>query len=185
MIPMPNSAAVAPAPVQPQAPSGPPQRQSCDRCYRQKLRCIRNKNSSGGVCDRCLSKQAQCVYSFSLPKGRPSLRRLNEEPNSANTTTTGDTENTPETTRPMSKGRPLSGASKPVKPIAVCKSVPPRAWILADRPLTGNSKLPRLWFPRCYLGSWIHPWTCPCSRGHGRRRQAGTRCSPRWGGEAI
>jgi hypothetical protein len=57
-------------------PPAPPQRQSCDRCYRQKLRCKRTKNTNGDVCDRCLSKPADCVYSTSLPKGRPSLRRL-------------------------------------------------------------------------------------------------------------
>jgi len=61
--------------------SNPPQRQSCDRCHKQKLRCIRNKNQNGGVCDRCLSKRAQCVYSYSLPKGRPSLHRLADESN--------------------------------------------------------------------------------------------------------
>ncbi|KAF2444604.1 hypothetical protein P171DRAFT_520737 [Karstenula rhodostoma CBS 690.94] len=72
MIPRSNSAAAA-----------PPQRQSCDRCHRQKLRCIRNKDN-GDVCDRCLSKGAQCVFSSSLPKGRPSsnsrtVRRLTLE----------------------------------------------------------------------------------------------------------
>ncbi|KAF9740449.1 hypothetical protein PMIN06_003016 [Paraphaeosphaeria minitans] len=72
MIPRSNTAAAA-----------PPQRQSCDRCHRQKLRCIRNKDNSD-VCDRCLSKGAQCVFSSPLPKGRPSsnsrsLRRLTME----------------------------------------------------------------------------------------------------------
>jgi hypothetical protein len=60
-----------------------PQRQSCDRCHRQKLRCIRNKDNTD-VCDRCLSKGAQCVFSSSMPKGRPStnsrsVRRLTME----------------------------------------------------------------------------------------------------------
>ncbi|KAJ6085409.1 hypothetical protein N7499_005038 [Penicillium canescens] len=50
-----------------------PRRQSCDRCHRQKLRCVRQGSSSTtGVCDRCLRQGAPCVYSFSLPKGRRS-----------------------------------------------------------------------------------------------------------------
>ena len=62
------------------APPAPPQRQSCDRCHKQKLRCTRENNSDGGVCDRCFRKRVQCVYSFSLPKGRPSMYRLPDEP---------------------------------------------------------------------------------------------------------
>ncbi|PGH21387.1 hypothetical protein AJ80_03304 [Polytolypa hystricis UAMH7299] len=53
-----------------------PRRQSCDRCHGQKLRCTRTGNSETGACNRCLRHGAQCVYSFSLPKGRPSMYRL-------------------------------------------------------------------------------------------------------------
>ncbi|GAB1314577.1 hypothetical protein MFIFM68171_04787 [Madurella fahalii] len=55
-----------------------PRRQSCDRCHGQKLRCTRPDNARTGACDRCLRKGAQCAYSSSLPKGRPSLYRLSE-----------------------------------------------------------------------------------------------------------
>ena len=48
-------------------------RRSCDRCHGQKLRCIRSDNSDTEVCNRCLRQGAQCVYSSSLPKGRPNL----------------------------------------------------------------------------------------------------------------
>ncbi|KAI9151430.1 Fusaric acid cluster transcription factor FUB10 [Paramyrothecium foliicola] len=53
----------------------PARRQSCDRCHGQKLRCVRDANSDLGACMRCLRQGAQCVYSLSLPKGRPSLTR--------------------------------------------------------------------------------------------------------------
>ena len=68
----------------------PPQRQSCDRCHRQKLRCTREKNSNGGVCDRCLGRRTQCVYSFSLPKGRPSSYRRPDESANKNTSETNE-----------------------------------------------------------------------------------------------
>lgn len=48
-------------------------RQSCDRCHTQKLRCTRPVNNEGGACSRCLRKRVQCIYSFALPKGRPSV----------------------------------------------------------------------------------------------------------------
>ena len=67
------------APTAPSAPPALPQRQSCDRCHKQKLRCTRENNRDGGVCDRCSRKRVQCVYSFSLPKGRPSVYRLPDE----------------------------------------------------------------------------------------------------------
>ncbi|KAK0728817.1 hypothetical protein B0T26DRAFT_673292 [Lasiosphaeria miniovina] len=51
----------------------PPMRQSCDRCHGQKLRCERSGNSDTGACNRCIRQGSQCVYSTSLPKGRPSL----------------------------------------------------------------------------------------------------------------
>lgn len=56
--------------------STPLMRQSCDRCHKQKLRCTRaGNNSNTGACDRCFRKHAQCVFSSSLPKGRPSMYR--------------------------------------------------------------------------------------------------------------
>ena len=75
-----STTAACTAPPVPSAPPAQTQRQSCDRCHKQKLRCTRGKNSGGGVCDRCFRKRVQCVYSFSLPKGRPSVYRLPEEP---------------------------------------------------------------------------------------------------------
>ncbi|KAL9030706.1 MAG: hypothetical protein Q9196_001204 [Gyalolechia fulgens] len=68
-----------PTATPPTSSTAPPARQSCDRCHKQKLRCTRENNSNGGVCDRCFRKRIQCVYSFSLPKGRPSLYRLEGE----------------------------------------------------------------------------------------------------------
>ncbi|KAI0439976.1 hypothetical protein F4803DRAFT_495037 [Xylaria telfairii] len=50
-----------------------PKRRSCDRCHGQKLRCIREDNSDAAPCNRCLRQGAECVYSSSLPKGRPSM----------------------------------------------------------------------------------------------------------------
>lgn len=76
----PTTHATTTASTAPSAPPAPPPRQSCDRCHKQKLRCTRENNSEGGVCDRCFRKRVQCVYSFSLPKGRPSLYRLPDEP---------------------------------------------------------------------------------------------------------
>ncbi len=55
-----------------------PRRQSCDRCHGQKLRCTRAGNRDTGACNRCLRHGSQCVYSASLPKGRPSMYRFAE-----------------------------------------------------------------------------------------------------------
>lgn len=63
----------------PSDPMAQPQRQSCDRCYKQKLRCTRENVSEEKACDRCSRKGVPCVYSLSLPKGRPSLKRLADE----------------------------------------------------------------------------------------------------------
>ncbi|KAI1350264.1 hypothetical protein F5Y01DRAFT_286860 [Xylaria sp. FL0043] len=52
-----------------------PMRQSCDRCHKQKLRCTREASTNSGACDKCIRKRAQCIYSFALPKGRPSRYR--------------------------------------------------------------------------------------------------------------
>ena len=81
MAPTPHAITTAStAPPALSAAPAPLQRQSCDRCHKQKLRCTRENNSDGGVCDRCFRKRVQCVYSFSLPKGRPSVYRLPNEP---------------------------------------------------------------------------------------------------------
>lgn len=53
-----------------------PRRQSCDRCHGQKLRCTRTGNGDRDACNRCFRQGVQCVYSSSLPKGRPSMYRL-------------------------------------------------------------------------------------------------------------
>ncbi|KAL8923182.1 MAG: hypothetical protein Q9208_004745 [Pyrenodesmia sp. 3 TL-2023] len=54
-------------------------RLSCDRCHGQKLRCIRAGGASDSdACNRCLRQAAQCVYSSSLPKGRPNMYRVAE-----------------------------------------------------------------------------------------------------------
>lgn len=50
-------------------------RQSCDRCHRQKLRCERLDDSDTAACSRCLRRDSPCVYSYSLPKGRPNQHR--------------------------------------------------------------------------------------------------------------
>ncbi|KAI1155273.1 hypothetical protein F4825DRAFT_68864 [Nemania diffusa] len=55
--------------------SSSPMRQSCDRCHKQKLRCTRESSTNSGACDKCIRKRAQCIYSFALPKGRPSRYR--------------------------------------------------------------------------------------------------------------
>jgi hypothetical protein len=58
---------------------GTPKRQSCDRCHKQKLRCLRPSDGDGGACERCIRSKSQCVYSSSLPKGRPSSHRQNRQ----------------------------------------------------------------------------------------------------------
>ncbi|KAJ5194234.1 hypothetical protein N7491_001570 [Penicillium cf. griseofulvum] len=50
-----------------------PMRHSCDRCHSQKLRCVRASIENTGACIRCQRKHVQCIYSFSLPKGRPNV----------------------------------------------------------------------------------------------------------------
>ncbi|KAK0668425.1 hypothetical protein QBC41DRAFT_393925 [Cercophora samala] len=61
------------------SPAPLPRRLSCDRCHYQKLRCTRTGDSQTSTCNRCLRQNAQCVYSSSLPKGRPSMYRLANE----------------------------------------------------------------------------------------------------------
>ncbi|OQE40830.1 hypothetical protein PENCOP_c005G07188 [Penicillium coprophilum] len=90
----------------PPAPSSLPHRQSCDRCHKQKLRCIREPNT--GVCDRCLRKRAQCVYSFSLPKGRPTMYRSG----GASGTVRSGTASAP------LNSRPTSPPAEPAKPVS-------------------------------------------------------------------
>ena len=53
------------------SPAKPAKRQSCDRYHAQKLRCSRQGSGEGGICTRCFRQSAECVYSTSLPKGRP------------------------------------------------------------------------------------------------------------------
>ncbi|CAD0090156.1 unnamed protein product [Aureobasidium mustum] len=48
-----------------------PKRQSCDRCHKQKLRCLRPADGESGACERCTRLKTQCIYSSALPKGRP------------------------------------------------------------------------------------------------------------------
>jgi hypothetical protein len=67
-------------------PDQPAQRQSCDRCHTQKLRCTHKSSSNGSVCDRCFRKRAQCVYSSSLPKGRPKRTGTGGDPVSSSST---------------------------------------------------------------------------------------------------
>jgi hypothetical protein len=108
MIPRVDATTAMPATTPSSGPSTPPQRQSCDRCYRQKLRCIRKKDN-GDTCDRCLSKRTRCVYSSSLPKGRPSLRRLKlGEQNAGNTTSSEETTSPQEVPQPIPTSRPSS-----------------------------------------------------------------------------
>ncbi|KAI0376193.1 hypothetical protein F5Y04DRAFT_267013 [Hypomontagnella monticulosa] len=52
-----------------------PNRQSCDRCHKQKLRCTRQGSGEADSCIRCLRQGVRCVYSATLPKGRPSAHR--------------------------------------------------------------------------------------------------------------
>ena len=67
-------------------PVSTPKRQSCDRCHGQKLRCPRPSNGNSGACERCIRSKAQCVYSSSLPKGRPSSYRQNRPNNNTSKT---------------------------------------------------------------------------------------------------
>ncbi|KAK4199546.1 hypothetical protein QBC40DRAFT_227822 [Triangularia verruculosa] len=60
-------------------PAPLPRRLSCDRCHYQKLRCTRAGDNPTDPCNRCLRQNAQCVYSSSLPKGRPSMYRQSKD----------------------------------------------------------------------------------------------------------
>lgn len=177
MVPESNA---APAASQQPTSSGPAQRQSCDRCHKQKLRCTRNKNNNSGVCDRCMSKRAQCVYSLSLPKGRPSLHRLAvEETNSGNKNPTNDSPKGSGTSTPISRGRP-SSTSLPLQPVQPVQSVRPHSickyilWHFMNSLLIYNSQLPSTWptiqnpcLPHLSLARWILRWTRPHFHGRG------------------
>ncbi|KAH6974605.1 hypothetical protein BKA56DRAFT_96291 [Ilyonectria sp. MPI-CAGE-AT-0026] len=112
---------MAPSPDSTAATAGPSQRQSCDRCHKQKLRCGRSKSSNSGVCDRCLAKRVQCVYSFSLPKGRPSLHRLAEKPSVSSTS-------------------PVAGSSPKTGPV-VLEPEPPKTPVMASEPNIAGAKM--------------------------------------------
>ncbi|KAF4119348.1 GAL4 [Geosmithia morbida] len=82
-------------------------RQSCDRCHGQKLRCTRSGNCDTGACNRCLRQDAQCVYSFSLPRGRPSRYRTSEQPVSPRKQRTSSSS----TTAPIPAYAPITATS--------------------------------------------------------------------------
>ncbi|KGO65246.1 hypothetical protein PITC_072410 [Penicillium italicum] len=66
-----------------------PNRQSCDRCHGQKLRCTREGSGKTDPCVRCLRQDVQCVYSATLRKGRrPSGHRQGGSSRSCISTTT-------------------------------------------------------------------------------------------------
>lgn len=75
-------------------------RLSCDRCYAQKLRCPRQNSNDDESCYRCLPQGVQCVYSKSLPKGRP---RTNPHPVTATATATAKA-STPNSTQAGATG---------------------------------------------------------------------------------
>ncbi|CAP65098.1 uncharacterized protein PODANS_5_6820 [Podospora anserina S mat+] len=83
------------------SPAPLPRRLSCDRCHYQKLRCTRTGDSQTSTCNRCIRQNAQCVYSSSLPKGRPSMYRLANErrppasPKTASSTTSSASSDVP------------------------------------------------------------------------------------------
>ncbi|KAB5582844.1 hypothetical protein GE09DRAFT_284013 [Coniochaeta sp. 2T2.1] len=52
----------------------PQQRQACDRCHWQKLRCDR-ETSDNGACLRCIKRRTSCTYSPPRKLGRP-VKRL-------------------------------------------------------------------------------------------------------------
>ena len=92
----------------PNLPATSKKRQSCDRCHGQKLRCIRAGSSGTDACNRCLRQGAHCVYSSSLPKGRPNIYRLADAstaPSNPSATTTPVT--------PELQGRAHSGPYTP------------------------------------------------------------------------
>lgn len=100
-------------------PNGPPMRQSCDKCYRQKLRCTRTDNGNTGACDRCVRQRTQCAYSSSLPKGRPSIYRPNDD--SASTAGAADA---------------VGAETEPATPVSLVSSMP--ATPVPSRPQTAG-----------------------------------------------
>ncbi|RYP42281.1 hypothetical protein DL767_000445 [Monosporascus sp. MG133] len=102
----------------PNATASLPRRQSCNRCYGQKLRCTRSDNRETGACDRCLRKGALCAYSSSLPKGRPSLYRTNEVPVGSKATGTNlNATTTPPATAPIVPESPAVATGLPSAPV--------------------------------------------------------------------
>ena len=46
-------------------------RAACDRCRKQKLRCVRLDDGESSICQRCTSAKAICEYGVPKPVGRP------------------------------------------------------------------------------------------------------------------
>lgn len=104
--------------------SAPPMRQSCDRCHKQKLRCTRSSNNNTGACDRCLPKRVPCVYSSSLPKGRPSLYRFNNDTSPQKVSRPSESPQSLPITPPASvtSATPMTHGQKGFNPTAVAAS---------------------------------------------------------------
>ncbi|KAK3988687.1 hypothetical protein QBC44DRAFT_370730 [Cladorrhinum sp. PSN332] len=87
-----------------------PMRQSCDRCHGQKLRCQRSGDRDTGACQRCIRQGSQCVYSTSLPKGRPSQYSQNQADQTDSAASAGGL---PSSKRACRTTPPISPQTKP------------------------------------------------------------------------
>lgn len=123
-------------------PTGTPRRQSCDRCHGQKLRCTRPDNARTGACDRCLRKGAQCAYSSSLPKGRPSLYRLSEvSVGSKGSGKSSSASPTPPATTPSATETAAAVPALPITPITPAQPGPNPAAGDGDADRDGDIKM--------------------------------------------
>lgn len=82
-------------------------RQSCDRCRNHKLRCERAGDTDTGACARCIRQNSQCVYSHSLPKGRPNQYRLAEKAEQNSSTGNSNPKRRANTPLPPDTRRPI------------------------------------------------------------------------------
>ncbi|KAI1172031.1 hypothetical protein F4777DRAFT_23299 [Nemania sp. FL0916] len=114
-----------------------PKRRSCDRCHGQKLRCIREGSDETAPCNRCLRQAAECVYSSSLPKGRPSMYKQAETtgvsascvPNTARRASRNSGQNGPPAIDNIISGQAYAGSGDAALTVPTNIPVPAWAWL--------------------------------------------------------
>ncbi|KAK4224392.1 hypothetical protein QBC38DRAFT_18129 [Podospora fimiseda] len=117
------------------ATTNTPMRQSCDRCHGQKLRCQRSGDSDTGACQRCIRQGSQCVYSTSLPKGRPSQQNnQSQQIGDSTNPTTSTFPKTKSQRRPRARSRTSSSTSKTSTSSETITTISPSETLLNPTP---------------------------------------------------